>query len=189
MTQNQKAWSGHGGSTTRMNNQMCESTQNTRFCARSSSFCTPCPEKSCGCGKQVIMYKSNSKLNPGKLFWRCPDWKESRTCGFFEWVKAEGEAENEADNEESSKVNVELKIVEDLTEMMDNKIGKLREELQGDMKEIMQSVIGKIMEDENEMKDKKIAKLKLKLKNEGLKSNVLLVLLVLGCAVVLAKYF
>ncbi|XP_057439166.1 uncharacterized protein At4g04775-like [Lotus japonicus] len=185
MTQNQKAWSGHGGSTTRMNNQMCESTQNTRFCARSSSFCTPCPEKSCGCGKQVIMYKSNSKLNPGKLFWRCPDWKESRTCGFFEWVKAEGEA----DNEESSKVNVELKIVEDLTEMMDNKIGKLREELQGDMKEIMQSVIGKIMEDKNEMKDKKIAKLKLKLKNEGLKSNVLLVLLVLGCAVVLAKYF
>lgn len=168
------------------------------------------------------MYKSNSKLNPGKLFWRCPDWKvnrqnwfpslslqfhpinslclplsmifwyvfqESRTCGFFEWVKAEGEAENEADNEESSKVNVELKIVEDLTEMMDNKIGKLREELQGDMKEIMQSVIGKIMEDKNEMKDKKIAKLKLKLKNEGLKSNVLLVLLVLGCAVVLAKYF
>lgn len=75
--------------------------------------------------------------------------------------------------------------MEDMNNMMDKKIAKLRKDMDG----IMQEELAKVREDMDEMKDKKITKLKMKLKNERLKINMMWIIFVLSWGVALEKYF
>nr|AFK43305.1 unknown [Lotus japonicus] len=60
-----------------MNSQDHEASKkvkNHRVSCRSSTSC-PSPSlsrKTCGCGKEVILYRSHSSNNPGKLFLEVP---------------------------------------------------------------------------------------------------------------------
>ncbi|XP_057453020.1 uncharacterized protein At4g04775-like [Lotus japonicus] len=160
-----------------MNSQNHEASKNPRLSGRSSTSC-PSPSlscKTCGCGKEVILYRSNSKNNPGKLFWRCPDWKEKGTCGIFEWDKG---VAAEDGMQGSSNLN------EDINDIMEKRIASLRE----DVKEIVHRAIIKLCEDMNE-KDNKIEMMKMKLETEGLKINVLLFFLGITLAVAVSKFF
>ncbi|KAJ1436801.1 Zinc finger, GRF-type [Sesbania bispinosa] len=53
----------------------------------SSAFGLSC--KRCGCGDEVVVFTAGSRAkNPGKMFRRCPNWKDvNRSCGLFEWVE------------------------------------------------------------------------------------------------------
>ncbi|XP_057452776.1 uncharacterized protein LOC130744622 [Lotus japonicus] len=125
-----------------MNSQNHEASKNPRLSGRSSTSC-PSPSlscKTCGCGKEVILYRSNSKNNPGKLFWRCPDWKEKGTCGFFEWDKG---VAAEDGMQGSSNLN------EDINDIMEKRIASLRE----DVKEKRIASSSNLNEDINDIND------------------------------------
>ncbi|XP_057415867.1 uncharacterized protein At1g43920, Chloroplastic-like [Lotus japonicus] len=155
---------------------------NPRFSSRSSTSCSAPSLKKCGCGKEVILYRSNSTNNPGKLFWRCPDWKEKGNCGFFQW---DIRPVAEDDMEGSSKLNEGLNLRQDMKEMMEKKLARLKE----DIDEIVQKAIENFRKDMDDKKDKKIERMKMKLKNEGLKLNVLWFFFGISLVVALSKWF
>ncbi|KAJ1429815.1 Zinc finger, GRF-type [Sesbania bispinosa] len=43
----------------------------------------------CRCGQDVLVLTSNSLKNPGRRFFRCPNWKTTHSCRFFQWVDEE----------------------------------------------------------------------------------------------------
>ncbi|KAJ1421592.1 Zinc finger, GRF-type [Sesbania bispinosa] len=43
----------------------------------------------CRCGQDVLVLTSNSLKNPGRRFFRCPNWKTTDSCRFFQWVDEE----------------------------------------------------------------------------------------------------
>ncbi|KAJ1412919.1 Zinc finger, GRF-type [Sesbania bispinosa] len=55
-------------------------------CSSSSSFSR---RKVCGCGERTVLFTSNTPINPGRTFWRCPNWKKKGSCDFFEWTDEE----------------------------------------------------------------------------------------------------
>ncbi|KAJ1409097.1 Zinc finger, GRF-type [Sesbania bispinosa] len=40
----------------------------------------------CACGDNVLVLTSTRKNNPGRRFWRCPNWNKQETCNYFKWV-------------------------------------------------------------------------------------------------------
>ncbi|KAJ1394518.1 Zinc finger, GRF-type [Sesbania bispinosa] len=53
--------------------------------ASSSTFAFP-KRRICGCGGNVVLIKSKTTNNPGRMFWRCPYW----TCSYFKWADEDG---------------------------------------------------------------------------------------------------
>ena len=49
---------------------------------KSSSSTVSTGYRRCGCGDELILLKSNSITNPGRKFWRCPNWNVSWLCCF-----------------------------------------------------------------------------------------------------------
>ncbi|KAJ1422255.1 Zinc finger, GRF-type [Sesbania bispinosa] len=43
----------------------------------------------CGCGEMTVLFTSNTLINPGRTFWRCPNWKKKESCDYFEWADEE----------------------------------------------------------------------------------------------------
>ncbi|KAJ1377464.1 Zinc finger, GRF-type [Sesbania bispinosa] len=52
---------------------------------KSSSSSSTARRSYCACGEEVTLLKSNSVRNPGRMFWRCPNW-DKENCGYFRWV-------------------------------------------------------------------------------------------------------
>ncbi|KAJ1431347.1 hypothetical protein SESBI_07200 [Sesbania bispinosa] len=48
---------------------------------KSSSSSSVMRRKVCSCGEEVVLFKSNSANNLGRMFWRCPNWNVS-----LEWI-------------------------------------------------------------------------------------------------------
>ncbi|KAJ1433872.1 Zinc finger, GRF-type [Sesbania bispinosa] len=53
----------------------------------SSSF--PSRRTLCDCGEDLVLMTSNIVSNPGKKFWRCPNWKNTFSRVFFQWADEE----------------------------------------------------------------------------------------------------
>ncbi|KAJ1376090.1 Zinc finger, GRF-type [Sesbania bispinosa] len=43
----------------------------------------------CGCGDTMLLLTTTSAKNPGRKFWRCPNWNRKDTCNYFEWLEEE----------------------------------------------------------------------------------------------------
>lgn len=54
--------------------------------SQSSSSSTCGPSIFCYCGKKSIRITSNTRVNPGRPFFRCPLWRnKTLSCGYFQW--------------------------------------------------------------------------------------------------------
>ncbi|KAJ1421162.1 Zinc finger, GRF-type [Sesbania bispinosa] len=53
---------------------------------KSSSSSSTARRMLCSCGEEVTLLKSKSAKNPGRMFWRCPNWNKQMTCNFFRWA-------------------------------------------------------------------------------------------------------
>ncbi|KAJ1425924.1 hypothetical protein SESBI_10650 [Sesbania bispinosa] len=62
---------------------------------KSSSSSSISRRSSCACGDELILMKSNSTRNPGRMFWRCRNWdciydyldlQKEVTYNFFRWA-------------------------------------------------------------------------------------------------------
>ncbi|KAJ1404147.1 Zinc finger, GRF-type [Sesbania bispinosa] len=40
----------------------------------------------CKCGDEIVILTSGSVRNPGRKFFRCPNWKTPHTCNLSQWV-------------------------------------------------------------------------------------------------------
>src|SRR3954468_4994951 len=63
----------------------------------------------CGCQAQMVMYQCNNGANKGRLFWRCPYWKNADTCNLFIWAEDVGE---KSGNEDLTIRNSEFDVME-----------------------------------------------------------------------------
>ncbi|KAJ1419511.1 Zinc finger, GRF-type [Sesbania bispinosa] len=43
----------------------------------------------CGCGDEIVTLTYGSAKNPGRKFFRCPNWKNPSSCNFFQWIDEE----------------------------------------------------------------------------------------------------
>ncbi|KAJ1395292.1 Zinc finger, GRF-type [Sesbania bispinosa] len=43
----------------------------------------------CGCGDEIVTWTFGSVKNPGRKFYRCPNWKNKDSRQFFQWVDEE----------------------------------------------------------------------------------------------------
>ncbi|KAJ1379354.1 Zinc finger, GRF-type [Sesbania bispinosa] len=41
------------------------------------------------CGEDLVLMTSKTVRNPGKKFWRFPNWKKTFSCDFFQWADEE----------------------------------------------------------------------------------------------------
>ncbi|KAJ1384465.1 Zinc finger, GRF-type [Sesbania bispinosa] len=57
--------------------------------SKTSSSSFQSPHTLCDCGDDLILMTSKTVSNPGKKFWRCPNWKNNMSCDFFQWVDEE----------------------------------------------------------------------------------------------------
>ncbi|KAJ1399763.1 Zinc finger, GRF-type [Sesbania bispinosa] len=81
----------------------------------------------CGCGQEVILFRSNSAKNPGRLFWRCPNWDTLNTCGFFRW-----------DDDEEQRGRLEdMDFIVQEVDQLKRKIGKLQLKLCAERRKVM----------------------------------------------------
>ncbi|KAJ1395706.1 hypothetical protein SESBI_33157 [Sesbania bispinosa] len=55
-------------------------------CSSSSSFSR---HNVYGCGERTLLFTSNTPINPGWTFWRCPNWKKKGSCDYLEWANEE----------------------------------------------------------------------------------------------------
>ncbi|KAJ1395012.1 Zinc finger, GRF-type [Sesbania bispinosa] len=53
---------------------------------KSSSSSSISRRSSCACGVEVVLMKSNTAANPGRMFWRCRNWDKEVSCKFFRWA-------------------------------------------------------------------------------------------------------
>ncbi|KAJ1391738.1 Zinc finger, GRF-type [Sesbania bispinosa] len=77
----------------------------------------------CRCGDEVKLLKSNSSRNPGRMFWRCPNWDKELTCNYFRWA--------DDDSEQNCRFD-ELQHYEQVIDEMKLKIAKLQRKLAGE---------------------------------------------------------
>ncbi|MED6114949.1 hypothetical protein PIB30_085452 [Stylosanthes scabra] len=75
-------------------------------------------DRCCFCGLEMIIKKSSTTENPGRLFHTCPRYRKGSHCNYFKWVDeseyevvegANGEAKSDAElgsNHENWKVNL-----------------------------------------------------------------------------------
>ncbi|KAJ1422913.1 Zinc finger, GRF-type [Sesbania bispinosa] len=42
--------------------------------------------KTCACGDTLLLLTSSSSKNPGRKFFRCPNWKKENSCDYFQWL-------------------------------------------------------------------------------------------------------
>ncbi|KAJ1413013.1 Zinc finger, GRF-type [Sesbania bispinosa] len=75
----------------------------------------------CACGDELLLMKSESVRNPGRMFWRCPNWATENTCNFFRW--ADGALCDEGVRAE------EWQMLKHENEELKRKIGKLQMKL------------------------------------------------------------
>ncbi|KAJ1438721.1 Zinc finger, GRF-type [Sesbania bispinosa] len=71
----------------------------------------------CACGDELLLMKSKSVRNSGKMFWRCPNWATENTCNFFRWA-------DDVVCDEGVRVE-ERQILKHENEELKRKIGKL----------------------------------------------------------------
>ncbi|KAJ1402250.1 Zinc finger, GRF-type [Sesbania bispinosa] len=74
----------------------------THIASTSSSHAYP-KRRTCGCGAKVVLIKSKTANNPGRMFWRCPYW----SCNYFKWVDEDRfteEDESEMIEEQKKKI-------------------------------------------------------------------------------------
>ncbi|KAJ1404155.1 Zinc finger, GRF-type [Sesbania bispinosa] len=57
--------------------------------SRTSSFLFHSRHSSCDCCEELILMTSKMVTNPGKKFWRCPNWNKNMSCEFFRWAEEE----------------------------------------------------------------------------------------------------
>ncbi|KAJ1408207.1 Zinc finger, GRF-type [Sesbania bispinosa] len=75
----------------------------------SSSSAAMTKNNICRCGAKVVLIKSKTVTNPGRMFWRCPFWR----CSYFKWADEEGFSEGElgAEREDEFREEQKLKIL------------------------------------------------------------------------------
>ncbi|KAK7266611.1 hypothetical protein RIF29_19260 [Crotalaria pallida] len=82
----------------------------------------------CSCGNTTIVMTSRSPKNLGRMFWRCPNWKENPHGHYFEWTDCEVDGETSVQPSMQPPINIE-----DSNEFNDgywkNKCLKLRKKL------------------------------------------------------------
>ncbi|KOM53033.1 hypothetical protein LR48_Vigan09g169200 [Vigna angularis] len=85
--------------------------------------------KMCGCGERLLVLKTTTLKNKGRLFYRCRNWASNASCNYFEWVD-EGHYENEGSlQRKSEEVEVCMeKVVLDLRKKKDKLKRKLEQE-------------------------------------------------------------
>ncbi|KAJ1439016.1 Zinc finger, GRF-type [Sesbania bispinosa] len=86
----------------------------------------------CGCGEMVLTLTSKSAKNPGRRFFRCPNWKQYGGCNYFEWVEDELSA---VDASEVTKC-VCFRSAESGVEAAKLKVGKLQNKLARERKKM-----------------------------------------------------
>ncbi|KAJ1422248.1 Zinc finger, GRF-type [Sesbania bispinosa] len=45
--------------------------------------------RTCNCGDELLLLTSKTASNPGRVFWRCPNWERNSSCNFFRWADEE----------------------------------------------------------------------------------------------------
>ncbi|KAJ1381234.1 Zinc finger, GRF-type [Sesbania bispinosa] len=100
-----------------MKAKTCASEQ--RYSASKSSSSSSISRRLfCACGDNLLLLKSSSQSNPGRMFWRCPNWAEA-TCKYFRWaddvvcdegVRVEEWKKLKHENEELKRKNGKLQL-------------------------------------------------------------------------------
>ncbi|KAJ1412754.1 Zinc finger, GRF-type [Sesbania bispinosa] len=77
----------------------------------------------CGCRDEIVTLTSRSAKNPGRKFFRCPNWMNQGSCNFFQWLDEEFRG-GEGEGTTGGQCNCSQIPIERLT----TKIGKMKEE-------------------------------------------------------------
>ncbi|KAJ1389044.1 Zinc finger, GRF-type [Sesbania bispinosa] len=96
---------------------------------KSSSSSSIARRHYCACGEEVTLLKSNSVRNPGRIFWRCPNWDKEKNCGYFRW------ADDEA-SEQRGRLD-DMEFIGQEQEQLKRKIGKLQLKLTVERRKVM----------------------------------------------------
>ncbi|KAK7283654.1 hypothetical protein RIF29_13328 [Crotalaria pallida] len=62
--------------------------------SRFSSSSNSSRRRVCRCGNTPIVMTSRTPKNPGRRFWRCPNWEENPHGHYFEWTDCEVDGES-----------------------------------------------------------------------------------------------
>ncbi|KAK7243860.1 hypothetical protein RIF29_38673 [Crotalaria pallida] len=61
--------------------------------SRFSSSSNASGRRVCSCGNTHIVMTSRTPKNPGRRFWRCPNWEENPHGHYFKWTDCEVDGE------------------------------------------------------------------------------------------------
>ncbi|KAK7251814.1 hypothetical protein RIF29_35356 [Crotalaria pallida] len=62
--------------------------------SRFSSSTNDSRRRVCSYGNTAIVMTSRTPNNPGRMFWRCPNWKDNPRGHYFEWTDCEVDGES-----------------------------------------------------------------------------------------------
>ncbi|KAJ1440783.1 Zinc finger, GRF-type [Sesbania bispinosa] len=85
----------------------------------------------CKCGDEILILTSGSARNPGRKFFRCPNWKKEGSCNFFQWVDEDFEG-GEGVSTGGGHCNCSKILVETLT----IKIGRMKRKLMEERRKV-----------------------------------------------------
>ncbi|KAJ1432332.1 Zinc finger, GRF-type [Sesbania bispinosa] len=101
-----------------------------RFATCKSSSSSSIVQRSyCACGEEVTHLKLKFVRNPGRMFWRCPNWDKEKNCGYFRW------ADDEA-SEQGGRLDG-MEFIGQEQEHLKRKIGKLQLKLTAERRKVM----------------------------------------------------
>ncbi|KAJ1400283.1 Zinc finger, GRF-type [Sesbania bispinosa] len=81
----------------------------------------------CGCGDEIVTLTTGSVKNPGRKFFRCPNWKNKGSCNFFQWLDEEFRG-GEGEGTVGGQCNCSQILIERLTTKISKKKRKMMEE-------------------------------------------------------------